>query len=117
MDRSPTKKPSFTKAQWTVIFTLAVLALVSVAALIAAVAADQYYPGGSPAAAAWILGGPAPQTPLPTGTVQPTTTPFQPLPTSTVTPPPPATAPPTPTPTPTHTPTTPNPPTPPPPTY
>lgn len=117
MDRSHSKLPSFSKAQWTVIFTLAVLAVVSVAALIGAMVADQYYPGGSPAAAAWILGGSSPEIPLPTDTVQPSNTPFLPLPTSTVTPTPTATATPTPTPTPTHTPTVTNTPTRPPPTY
>lgn len=106
MDGSRSKLPPPPKAQWTVVFTIIIVALAGLTAIIGALAADMFYPGGAPAAAAWILGtdpgnaGRETQSP----SDRPTATPFRPLPTSTITPTATASATPTATATPTHTP-------------
>jgi len=96
---------------------LIVVALASLAAIIGALAANLFYPGGASAAAAWVLGTDTNHSnfEIQSPADQPTATPFQPLPTSTITLTPTATATPTvtatptPTPEPTNTPTLPPP--------
>ena len=82
-----------TRAQWTVIFTLLVVILVSLIGLVSALAADLLYPGGSRAAIGKVFG--AGDTEIGTvvyPTVLVTASPFQPLPTNTITTTPTATA-------------------------
>lgn len=111
-------KQQHSKARWSVVFTLVVVALAGLAAILGALAADLLYPGGVPAAAAWVFGTDLPQS---TGIAKqisqtPSLTPFGPLPTSTITPTPTATPTPTNTSTSTNTPEPTNTPTLPPPT-
>lgn len=88
MEQPRSKLPPLSKAQWTVIFTMAVVALASLTALFAAITSDLFYPGGSPAMAAWVLGTKISPTAFKTQTYmgRATTTPFLPLPTNTITP-------------------------------
>lgn len=106
MDGSRFKLPPLPKAQWTAVFTLIIVALAGLTAIIGSLAADMFYPGGAPAVAAWALGTEPVNTESETQSPsdRPTATPFKPLPTSTITPTPNATATPSATATPTHTP-------------
>lgn len=94
------------KAQWTIVFSLLVVILAGLTILLAAIAADTFYPGGANAVLGMVLGteqfeptaGPSETT------FAATNTPFKPLPTNTITPTPTKTPTPTATPTSTNTP-------------